>query len=80
MELYNEENASPTITNIFELKRQEGVLAGKIEGKLEGKMEERREIARNLLKQNIPYKTIISATKLTLEEVEILAENLNYKS
>jgi hypothetical protein len=32
MELYNDENASPTITNIFELKRQEG------------KMEERREI------------------------------------
>ncbi len=81
MELYNEENASPTITNIFELKRQEGMLAGKIEGKregrLEGKMEERREIARNLLKQKIPYATIVTATKLTLEEVEALAKNLN---
>lgn len=64
MELYNEENASPTISNIFELKRQEG------------KMEEQREIARNLLKK-IPYETIVTATKLTLEKVEALSKNLN---
>ena len=77
MELYNEENASPTITNIFERKRQEGVLEGEIKGKVEGKIEERHAIAGNLLKQNVPLEIIASATKLTLEEVEALKQNLH---
>lgn len=64
MELYNEENASPTITNIFERKRQEGLV--------EGKLEERLIIAQNLLKQNVPPETIANATKLTLDEIESL--------
>lgn len=77
MELYNEENASPTITNIFERKRQEGVLEGEIKGKMEGKIEERHDIARNLLKQNVPLETIASATKLTLEELGMLKNTFN---
>ena len=84
MELYNEENASPTITNIFELKKQEGMVQGREaglvegekEGKLEGKLEERRHIAQNLLKQNIPLKTIANATKLTIDEIEALKSDI----
>ncbi|MEK3934402.1 Rpn family recombination-promoting nuclease/putative transposase [Sporosarcina sp. FSL W7-1349] len=68
MELYNKDNASPTISNAFEMERMEGIK----EGELKGKMEERRNIARKLLEQQLPIETIIAATELSVEEVEAL--------
>ncbi|BAQ11109.1 hypothetical protein OXB_2638 [Bacillus sp. OxB-1] len=72
MELYNKENAPPTIANAFEMERMEGMKEGMKEGELKGKMEERRNIARKLLEQQLPIETIIAATELSVEEVEAL--------
>ena len=73
MELYNKENAPPTIANAFELERFEG----QMEGKLEGQLQERRKIALNLLKQNLSLEMIATATGLTIEEVEEIQMELN---
>lgn len=45
MELYNKENASPTIMNAFDLEWEKGIQQGKIEGI----MEERHTIAQKLI-------------------------------
>jgi hypothetical protein len=65
MELYNKENAPPTIANAFEMER------------LEGKVEERRKIALNLLKQNLSVDMIATATGLTTAEVLELRRDMN---
>lgn len=64
MELYNEKNASPTISNIFELKKQEG------------KKEARRDIARKLILQKVPMDFISNITELTLEDLEELKKDI----
>lgn len=68
MEPSSEKNDPPTLANIFEIKKQEGILKGRMEARL--------DIARNLLKQNIPHETIAAATKLTLEEVEAIKKEI----
>ena len=73
MELYNKENAPPTIANAFEMER----LEGKVEGKIEGKIEERRNIALNLLKQNLALDMIATATGLSIDEVREIQVKMN---
>ena len=68
MQLYNKDNASPTIASAFERERIEG----KAEGEIIGDAEARREIAYNLLKQNLPIEMIMNVTELSLEEIQEL--------
>ncbi|GKV65324.1 MULTISPECIES: hypothetical protein [unclassified Sporosarcina] len=68
MELYNKDNASPTIYNAFDLER--------IQGREEGILEARKSIARNLLKQKLALEAIIAATQLSKKEVEALQSEL----
>ncbi|WP_153722812.1 RpnC/YadD family protein [Sporosarcina cascadiensis] len=68
MELYNKDNASPTIYNAFDLER--------IQGREEGILEARKSIARNLLKQKLALEAIIAATQLSKEEIEALQSEL----
>ena len=48
----------------------EGKAEGLAEGKAEGKAEAQREMTINLLKKNIPIKTIVEVTGLTEEEIK----------
>jgi predicted transposase/invertase (TIGR01784 family) len=49
-----------------------GVNKGIVMGRTEGRTERSIEIARNLLKMNLPFEQIVSATGLTFKEVEEL--------
>ncbi|WOV86999.1 Rpn family recombination-promoting nuclease/putative transposase [Sporosarcina oncorhynchi] len=60
MQLYDKDNASPTIVSAFERER------------IEGKKEERRKIALNLLKNELPIEMIMNVTELSLEEIQEL--------
>ena len=53
---------------------EEGLAEGKKEGKKEGIKQRNIEIAKKLLKENVSFKIIISATGLTKEEIEKLKE------
>ena len=57
--------------------KQEGIIQGKQEGIIEGELKGKQEIAINLFRMNIPMEKIVEATKLTVEEIEKLKENLN---
>lgn len=70
MELYNKENASPTIMNAFDLEFVKGIEKGKIEGKIEGKIAERNAIALKLMEEQLPLEKISAITGLSLEEVK----------
>ncbi|MEK3934949.1 hypothetical protein MKY41_06470 [Sporosarcina sp. FSL W7-1349] len=84
MQLYNKENASPTIASVFEMERLEGKQEGKLEGRIEGRqvgrqegrMEERRNIAKKLLAENMPIETIAHVTKLSAKEVKDLQKDI----
>ena len=52
--------------------KQEGIIEGKLKGKKEGIIEEKFSVAKNLIKENIPLKTIMKTTNLTKEEIESL--------
>lgn len=73
MELYNKENASPTILKSFAEEFEQGIE----QGKMEGKLEERRAIAQKLILNNMPLETITEITELTLEEVKGIQRTLN---
>jgi predicted transposase/invertase (TIGR01784 family) len=49
---------------------------GKVEGKAEGRTEEKTEIAQNLLRQNLPFDIISSATGLSHDELTELKAKL----
>lgn len=69
MELYNKENASPTIANAFEMERVEGRLEGRSEGKMEGRIEERLHLVQNMLKKDWSLEDIMDLTGLSEEEL-----------
>lgn len=55
-----------------EYSEQKGRAEGRIEGRAEGRAQERMDIARSMIAENIPIKTIIKITKLTEEEINKL--------
>lgn len=77
MELYNKENASPTILNAFDLEWEKGIQQGKREGKIEEKIEERHAIAQKLIIEKLSLEMISTVTGLTLDEVKMIQEKLN---
>lgn len=52
--------------------REDGRIEGRAEGREEGRTESRTEIAKNLLSLHIPMDTIVSATGMSVEEIEKL--------
>lgn len=73
MELYNKENASPTILNTFDLEWERGIRQG-----LEQGMElKQKEIAKKLVIEQVPLETIIAATGLTADEVKDIQKTMN---
>ncbi|MFD1928818.1 Rpn family recombination-promoting nuclease/putative transposase [Sporosarcina siberiensis] len=89
MELYNKENAPPTIMNAFDLEFEKGLEKGVEKGlergleqglekgKIVGKMIERHAIAQKLILEKLPLEMVSTATGLTLEEVKEIQEKLN---
>ncbi|MEK5038033.1 Rpn family recombination-promoting nuclease/putative transposase [Sporosarcina sp. FSL K6-3457] len=69
MELYNKENASPTILNAFDLELEKGIERG-IEF-------EKRDITKKLILKNMALETIAEITELTLEQVKEIQKTLN---
>ncbi|WP_203246540.1 Rpn family recombination-promoting nuclease/putative transposase [Sporosarcina beigongshangi] len=69
MELYNKENASPTILNAFDLELEKGIEQG-IEF-------EKRDITKKLILKNMALETIAEITELTLEQVKEIQKTLN---
>lgn len=73
MELYNKENASPTIMNAFDLELEKGIERG-----LEQGIEfEKRDITKKLILKNMALETIVEVTGLTLEEVKAIERTIN---
>lgn len=80
MELYNKENASPTILNTFDLEWERGVMQGIEQGMERGREQgieqgmelKQREIAKKLIIEQVPLETIMTATGLTADEVKDL--------
>ena len=58
--------------------KAEGLAEGKAEGLAEGKAEAQREMTINLLKKNIPIKTIVEVTGLSEEEIKNIELNNNH--
>ena len=56
--------------------KAEGLAEGKAKGKAEGLAEAQREITINLLKKNIPIKTIVEVTGLSEEEIKNIDKSL----
>ncbi|MHA6260584.1 hypothetical protein ACXYMX_11930 [Sporosarcina sp. CAU 1771] len=81
MELYNKENAPPTIMNAFDLEFEkgieQGIEKGKQEGQMEGKLIERHAIAQKLIIEKLPLELVSTATGLTLDEVKAIQKKLN---
>lgn len=76
MELYNEENASPTILRSFAEQWDEGVEKGRAEGLERGLKQgislEKKKIAKKLKAEKMPKEMIAEVTGLSLDEVEAL--------
>ncbi|SKA97837.1 conserved hypothetical protein (putative transposase or invertase) [Sporosarcina newyorkensis] len=68
MELYNKENASPTIANAFEMER--------VEGKTEGRIEERLRLVQNMLKKDLSLEEIADLAGLSEDEVLAIRNEL----
>lgn len=73
MELYNKENASPTILKSFAEELEEGVK----QGKMEGKLEERHEIAQKLIIAQFSLEEISGITGLSLDELTEIQKTIN---
>lgn len=77
MELYNKENASPTIMNAFDLELEKGIERGLEQGLEKGIEFEKRDITKKLILKNIALETIVEVTGLTLEEVKAIERTIN---
>lgn len=80
MELYNEENASPTIFNSFaeQLDRgfEKGIEQGIEQGVELGMEQSSKNIAKRLIAEKMPLETIANVTGLSLDEVKALEDNI----
>src|SRR5699024_11671705 len=71
MELYNKENASPTVLKSFAEQLEEA------EKQAENKLEMQRfEIAKTMFNENVDIDVIVKATKLSADEVRRLQEDV----
>ena len=77
MELYNKENASPTILNAFDLELEKGIEKGIEQGIEKGIEFEKRDITKKLILKNMALETIAEITELTLEQVKEIRKTLN---
>lgn len=74
MELYNEENASPTIHNSYAEQFDRGIAKGIEEGIEQGIVQGSKNIAKKLLTENMPLEKIADITGLSLDEVKAIKE------
>lgn len=72
MELYNEENASPTVINSF----AEQLDRGFAKGREQGIEQSSKNIAKKLMAKGMPLETIADVTGLSLDEVTALEDNI----
>lgn len=76
MELYNEENTSPTILYSFAEQLDRGIAQG-IE---KGASLEKKNIAKKLIGEKMSLETIATVTGLSLEEVKAIQETPSEES
>ncbi|GKV67192.1 MULTISPECIES: hypothetical protein [unclassified Sporosarcina] len=72
MELYNKENASPTISNAFHMERVEG----RLEGRLEGEKKARFHVVQNMLKKDWSIEDIADVTGLSEEDILAIRDEM----
>ncbi|MCG7333685.1 hypothetical protein MHZ95_00170 [Sporosarcina sp. ACRSM] len=72
MELYNKENASPTIKNAFDLEWEKGVQQGLEQGLVQGV----KKVVLEMLRRGTPTEFIAEVTHLEKEEIEKMREML----
>lgn len=72
MELYNKENASPTIKNAFDLEWEKGVQQGLEQGLEQGV----KKVVMEMLKKGTPIEFIAEVTHLEKEQIEKMREML----
>ncbi|MEZ7173210.1 hypothetical protein [Sporosarcina sp. OR05] len=72
MELYNKENASPTIKNAFDLEWEKGVQQGLEQGLEQGV----KKVVVEMLRKRMPTDLIAEVTHLEKEEIEKMREML----
>lgn len=80
MELYNEENASPTVSKSFAEQLDRGIAQGLEQGLEKGLEQgislEKQNIAKKLILENMPLEMISSVTDLNVEELEAIQETI----
>ena len=65
-----------TKNTLKKIYKSEGIAEGLAEGEAKGKIEAQREMTINLLKKNIPIKTIVEVTGLSEEEIKNIDKSL----
>lgn len=68
MELYNKENASPTVIHSFREELERGIE--------QSVQLEKKNIAKKLILQNMPLETIVEVTGLSLEEITLIQKSI----
>ncbi|MDW0113135.1 transposase [Sporosarcina saromensis] len=76
MELYNKENASPTIKNAFDLEWEKGVQQGLEQGLEQGLKQGVKKVVVEMLRKRMPTDFIAEVTHLEKEEIEKMRETL----
>ena len=76
MELYNKENASPTIKNVFDLEWEKGVQQGQEQGLQQGLQQGVKNVVMEMLKKGTPTEFIAEVTHLEIGEIEKMRELL----
>ncbi|WP_339254342.1 hypothetical protein NSQ43_07315 [Sporosarcina sp. FSL W8-0480] len=76
MELYNKENASPTIKNAFDLEWERGVQQGLEQGLEKGLEQGVKKVVLEMLRKGTPTEFIAEVTHLEKEEIEKMREML----
>ena len=65
-----------TKNTLKKIYKSEGIAESLAEGEAKGKIEAQREMTINLLKKNIPIKTIVEVTGLSEEEIKNIDKSL----
>lgn len=74
--IHSEKVPSPTLAEVFELYRNEGIEKGLEKGLEKGRLEERRNLACELIRENFSNEKIARMTKLSIEDVIELRRKL----
>lgn len=70
MELSSKREPSPTLAEIFKMKKREGM----VEGKEEGQLEQKKIIAKKLLQTDLSIEEIANIVELTINEIKTLQD------